>query len=624
MTKERVIELFNKLKPERKRKKIPKPIIDLAIKEVNKIKKIPFKHKDYDNIFWGDNPIKETPLTINLPHIEVDELIDVPEDFIKSAVFYDTKKVKSQKIKIIKDSCVVTHKGEIMIVYITSKTDKAILKATERVNDLAKGLDKYYPVKKDSFYTPFLLTKAGATKAEKQATSKFKKEQASVPRYTGKNWMDGMIKYFIGVKDSKGGTMVSYQPRNPDADDDKQFLYDLIYTYMSLYELEKRYTPDVADYRLKLAKEAGFPSAFPGVPLDYHCSTGVGGSFDFSSAIHNDSGIKGLTETIIWNKPRNNENQYFVSPTIKMCFDLTDNKAIIFQPPKIPHSTLQSGEHNGIGLVNITKQNLVAKTEINKQYYDLWKKSFEGKGLIKKSNIPVSQIFLTLTKDKIINDFPIYMDSMEKFKKITTKYTLFDDTKAEPLMKKYKEFYSMWKNVKYDIMKVDILRFVILYHYGGFVCDLDVFPLTHNLENVLEDKTKLIIFTPKYNFNYEVIYTPAKNEIMLEFLRYVKTQIEEKDKMKIYETRKARYVIQTTGQNSFKRFLDTYHKKDNNIIYTEMGTILRQNDFERLKENIKTLPFVSLQMTEWLGSIGRKETNKEKVKAREEILKILN
>lgn len=374
MNKQRIQTLFKDIKPPRQRKKIPKAIVDRAIREVNKIKKIPYAKASYPDLYWGDNPYRENPIDIKLPVVSKDKLIPVPENFLKKAVFYDEKKTKSQKIEIAKTSRIVEHNGEIMVVYITAKTDRAITKATERVDALAKKMELYYPVKEGTFYTPFVLTKGDATDAEKKEATKFKKEASKENRYEGRNFMDGMIKYFLGLKGSKGGTMVSYQPRNPDAENDNEFLFDLIYTYMALYELEKRYAPDVAKYRLELAKNAGFPGAFPGVPLDYHPSTGVGASIDFSSAIHNDSGLSGLTETIIWNKPKQGAKQYFISPTIKMAFDLIGEKAIILQPPKIPHSTIKTGNHQGIGLVNITKSNLVAKTEINEDYYNLWKR----------------------------------------------------------------------------------------------------------------------------------------------------------------------------------------------------------------------------------------------------------
>jgi hypothetical protein len=258
------------------------------------------------------------------------------------------------------------------------------------------------------------------------------------------------------------------------------------------------------------------------------------------------------------------------------------------------------------------------KTDINKQYYDLWKESFKGSGLIKKSNIPVSQMFLTLTKGKTINDFPIYVESMNRYKKLTNKYTLFDDVKADKLMKQYTEFYDMWKNVRFEIMKVDILRFVILYHYGGFVSDLDEFPNVNNLNDVIDDK--FIIFTPKGRFGYGILYSKKHNDICLNFLRYVKEQIEEKNKIKVYNTWKGRFVLNTTGPRSFKRFLVKYHKNDPNIKYVEVGTILTPDDVKYQLKNIDKLPFLGFQTSEWLNTIGVKEAYSHKEKAREELL----
>ena len=80
--------------------------------------------------------------------------------------------------------------------------------------------------------------------------------------------MDGMIRYFKGSENKQGGTVISYQPRKVEADDDEEFLFNLIYTYCSLYELEKRYCPDIARYRFELARDAGYVGAFPNVPLE--------------------------------------------------------------------------------------------------------------------------------------------------------------------------------------------------------------------------------------------------------------------------------------------------------------------------------------------------------------------
>lgn len=367
-------KLFNNLPDERRRKPIPSNILTKAFKEIDKIKNIPFKKKDWEDIFWSDNPNKnDIPLTIDIPIIEIDD-ITFNKDFHKNPLFYDENRIKKEGFKYVNTSCIITHKGEIMIVYITEQTDKAITKATEKIIELGKQMERYYPVKEHTFYTPFKLTKSNSTEKEKKEATEFKRKHLKQDRYIGSNWMDGMIRYFIGLKDNQGGTMISYQPRAVEANEDEEFLYNLIYTYSALYELEKRYAPQVAKYRYNLAKEAGFIGAFPNVPLERHCSTGCGASLDFASSIHNDSGMSGLTETIIWCKCKKGEHQLFVSPALKLVFDLSKYNAIILQPPKVPHGTASTGNHKGYGLVNITKANLVSKTEITNEYYNLWKK----------------------------------------------------------------------------------------------------------------------------------------------------------------------------------------------------------------------------------------------------------
>jgi hypothetical protein len=233
----------------------------------------------------------------------------------------------------------------------------------------------------------------------------------------------------------------------------------------------------------------------------------------------------------------------------------------------------------------------------------------------------VSQIFLKLG-DKTIRDYPVYMFGMNKFKKLTDDYHLMNDLQADKLMKNYPEFYPMWKNVRFSIMKVDILRFIILYHYGGLVADLDVIPLVKSLKfEGVEDDT-ILIFTPK-KFNYEVLYSKKHNDYWLEFLRYVKTQIEEKSKIKVYENRKGRYVLNTTGPYAFKRFLKMNPNPKVELIpmnrFVEADTI--DDTMKAIKS--KKYPFITLQTTSWLESIGVKEHYTDKIDNRQKIMDML-
>jgi mannosyltransferase OCH1-like enzyme len=54
------------------------------------------------------------------------------------------------------------------------------------------------------------------------------------------------------------------------------------------------------------------------------------------------------------------------------------------------------------------------------------------------------------------------------------KYILWNEETGDLLMQKsYPEFYDIYKNVKYPIMKIDLLRYCILEKYGGMYVDID-------------------------------------------------------------------------------------------------------------------------------------------------------
>jgi hypothetical protein len=101
-------------------------------------------------------------------------------------------------------------------------------------------------------------------------------------------------------------------------------------------------------------------------------ATSLGASENFASALHDDSGIKGITESIIWSKVGQDKESYFVNDQTKMAFDLSDENAMILIPPKVSHGTANTGEHGGFGFVIITKANLVFNTPLNKEWHSAW------------------------------------------------------------------------------------------------------------------------------------------------------------------------------------------------------------------------------------------------------------
>ena len=144
-------------------------------------------------------------------------------------------------------------------------------------------------------------------------------------------------------------------------------------------------------------------------------------------------------------------------------------------------------------------------------------------------------------------------------------YRLWNKEECEELLTDYEDYRDFYYNVKYDIMKVDIMRFLILHKYGGLYADLDTQPLIKTL------KSSTLIFAYKIglkrqHYEIEIIQSIKGHPYLLQFLDYAQTQIKEKDKIDIYKTWKMRYVYQTTGPHSVNRFLKNLDDVDTYII----------------------------------------------------------
>jgi mannosyltransferase OCH1-like enzyme len=179
--------------------------------------------------------------------------------------------------------------------------------------------------------------------------------------------------------------------------------------------------------------------------------------------------------------------------------------------------------------------------------------------------ITVHQIF-GLMGDKILP--PLFKKSKEAFVKFCKrngyKYKFWNKKMCDDLIKEYSSFKNMYDNVRYTIMKVDIIRFIILHKYGGLYSDLDVIP-GPKLKKLKQGD--FIVARPQTNkskkYEMEVLQSVKGNPLLLEYLNYVREQIKIKDKKNIYKKWKCRYIYQTTGPYSLSRFLkgktvDTY------------------------------------------------------------------
>jgi len=362
---------IKQLRIERKRQTAPQSVVAKAEADVKKLERIPYKKmsaQKASELHWGENPDKSQSVLIDLP------IIDVPELRIRSVknktIYHTPASMKREGFRMIDKGCIVTHKGEILTIYITGADDKAVRECAKHMNELIDQMKAYYPRKADTFYSGFDLVADKTKRAEAKAKRAEKTKGQNPQKYHGWNALDGMIRHFTAVQH---GNVYTYHPRNPIASFDSDFLYNLIYTYNSIYALEKRYAPAVANYRYDKAHAVNKAPAIPGDPIKNLPATSVGASEDFASALHDDSGIKGITESIVWSKVEPGKRSYFVNDQTKMAFDLSKDNAMIMIPPKVSHGTANTGDHGGCGFVIITKANQVWDTADNREWQKLWR-----------------------------------------------------------------------------------------------------------------------------------------------------------------------------------------------------------------------------------------------------------
>lgn len=132
-------------------------------------------------------------------------------------------------------------------------------------------------------------------------------------------------------------------------------------------------------------------------------------------------------------------------------------------------------------------------------------------------------------------------------------YILWNEAMGDLLMQThYPEYYQMYKEAEYPIMKIDILRYCILDTYGGLYADIDYKCLT-NFDNYLQKNNYQLYLNEQpnqaYNFlfgksvsNSLIIATQPKNPFWKILLAECANRIKNYNKSyHIY------YVIKTTG-----------------------------------------------------------------------------
>jgi len=155
------------------------------------------------------------------------------------------------------------------------------------------------------------------------------------------------------------------------------------------------------------------------------------------------------------------------------------------------------------------------------------------------------------------------------------RYMLWTDKKADWFMKRYfSEYYDLYSNYKYNILRADLLRYCVVQKFGGVYVDLD-FEFFKPLDSILENKN-LYFFnepdTPARNkFNTNLICNflfgaTRNNSVFLNLIKTIKNNIFAKiENTDLSKLDKNFFVLYTTGPIVLTKVINTYTKKDVNL-----------------------------------------------------------
>jgi mannosyltransferase OCH1-like enzyme len=149
----------------------------------------------------------------------------------------------------------------------------------------------------------------------------------------------------------------------------------------------------------------------------------------------------------------------------------------------------------------------------------------------------------------------------------------------ELIVEKYPEYIPVWTEFRYPIQKADFIRYLILYEFGGWYVDCDVYPIQDL--NLLEGFDECFttwnndIHRKPYN---AVIKVVAKNPLMLKIMEEVERRVIEKQSIKQYDSWKGRLVFYTTGHRMLASVVPKSSIHDLMLIHNEEKGIYVTSD----------------------------------------------
>jgi len=132
-------------------------------------------------------------------------------------------------------------------------------------------------------------------------------------------------------------------------------------------------------------------------------------------------------------------------------------------------------------------------------------------------------------------------------------YILWTDDLVLPYLEKnYPEYVDFYKNYEYLIQRADMIRYFILYDFGGVYCDLDLYPV-ENIEKYFTCMNDYFVYSAGSDVLINAFMVSQKGSNIMKLLCNSLTNY--KKKIPFYYFGKHLKVMYTTGPNFFNNVI---------------------------------------------------------------------
>ncbi len=131
----------------------------------------------------------------------------------------------------------------------------------------------------------------------------------------------------------------------------------------------------------------------------------------------------------------------------------------------------------------------------------------------------------------------------------------WDQTRIENFIKnEYSDYWNIYSKCDILVQKLDVARYLILYHYGGCYMDMDM-EILKDFKYLLKDNDELVFsLTKQLGYNNGILFSSKNNIFWLDFLKDVDKKIN------LFKFDNMLNIQFSTGPINFTSFINTNYK----------------------------------------------------------------